>query len=125
MATKPSPGTTDPKIELTSVPALGSYLHLKGSVKDVDAARVRVAVYIRVHGGWWNKPYWETPASVVQPDGTFSVDITTGGRDEEASDNAVFLIAEDYHPPGVRGEADLPTDVIEKALARADVTRTT
>jgi hypothetical protein len=125
MATKPSLGTTDPKIELTSVPALGSYLHLKGIVKDAEAGGVRVAVYIRVHGGWWNKPYWENPASAVQPDGSFSVDITTGGRDEEASDIVVFLIPEDYHPPGVRGEVDLPTDVIEKALARADVARAT
>lgn len=116
--------TTDPTIELTSVPALGSYLHLKGTVKNATPAQVRVAVYIRVHGGWWNKPYWETPASVVQADGAFSVDITTGGRDEEASDITVFLVSEDYHPPGVRGETDLPTDVIEKALARADVTRT-
>jgi hypothetical protein len=125
MATQPSPDTTDPTIELTSVPALGSYLHLKGVVKNADAPRVRVAVYIRVHGGWWNKPYWENPASAVQPDGSFSVDITTGGRDEEATDIAVFVIPEDYHPPGVRGEVELPSDVVEKALARADVARTT
>ncbi len=78
-----------------------------------------------MHGGWWNKPYWENPASAVQSDGTFSVDITSGGRDEEASDIAVFLIPEDYHPPGVRGEVDLPTDIVEKALARTDVSRTT
>jgi hypothetical protein len=78
-----------------------------------------------VHGGWWNKPYWEAPVSAVSPTGSFSVDITTGGRDEEASDIAVFLIPKDYHPPGVRGDFALPEDVITNALARTDVARTT
>jgi hypothetical protein len=106
---------TDPMIELTSVPALRSYLPLKGVVHHADAEHLRIAVYIRVNG-WWTKPYW---------DSTFSVDITTGGRDEEATDIAVFLITQDYHPPGLRGEHELPADLVAKALARADVKRTT
>lgn len=115
---------TVPLIELTSVPALGSYLHLTGIVHHADTEHVRLAVYIRVHGGWWTKPYWDSPATSVAADGAFSVDITTGGRDEEASDIAVFLIPEDLQPPGLRGELELPADLISKALARAEVTRT-
>lgn len=119
------PGATDSMIELTSVPALGTFLHLKGIVQHGDTEHARIAVYIRVHGGWWTKPYWDSPATSLAADGSFSVDITTGGRDEEASDIAVFLIAEDYHPPALRGEVELPAELISKALARADVTRTT
>jgi len=115
---------TDPMIELTSVPALRSYLPLKGVVRHADAEHLRIAVYIRVNG-WWTKPYWDSPATPIGADGTFSVDITTGGRDEEASDIAVFLITQDDHPPGLRGEHELPADLVAKALARADVKRTT
>jgi len=111
-------------IEFTSVPALGSYLHLKGKVQHRDVEHARIAVYIRVHGGWWTKPYWDSPTISLAADGSFSVDITTGGRDEEATDIAVFLIAEDYHPPALRGEVELPAELISTALARADVTRT-
>lgn len=118
-------GATDSMIELTTVPALGSYLHLKGVVHHADAEHLRIAAYIRVHGGWWTKPYWDSPATPIAADGAFSVDIATGGRDEEASDIAVFLIAEDYHPPRLRGEVELPAELINQALARADVTRTT
>jgi hypothetical protein len=111
-------------IEFTSVPALGSYLHLKGVVKHPEPQRLRIATYIRVHGGWWTKPFWDSPATTVAPDGSFTVDITTGGRDEEASEIAVFLIAEDYHPPGLRGEIELPEELTNKALGRADIART-
>jgi hypothetical protein len=112
-------------IEFTSVPALGSYRQLKGTVRHPDAGQLRIAVYIRVHGGWWTKPYWDSRATAIEEDGSFSVDITTGGRDEEASDIAVFLIDGDYHPPGLRGETELPAELASKALARADVNRTT
>lgn len=115
--------TTQTDLELTSVPAYGSYLHLKGVVKHEDAARVRVAVYIRVHGGWWTKPYWDAPATPVAADGTFSVDITTGGQDEQASEIAAYLIPAEYNPPGVRGEQELPAELLEKSLAHVEVTR--
>ena len=107
-------------IELTSIPALGTSLHLEGIVHG-DAERARIAVYIRVHERWWTKPYWDSPTTSLASDGSFSVDITTGGRDDEASDIAVFLTAADYQPPVLRGEAELPAELIGKALARADV----
>lgn len=125
MDTEARPGSTDQTIEFTSVPAYGSFLNLKGIVQHVDPEKVRIAVYIRVHGGWWTKPYWDAPATLVAPDGSFSVDITTGGHDEQATEIAVFLIPSEYYPPGLRGDPELPAELLEKALARADVARST
>jgi hypothetical protein len=114
----------DQTIEFTSIPAYGSYVNLKGIVRHVDASLVRLAVYIRVHGGWWTKPYFDKPATVIAADGSFSLDITTGGNDEQATEIAAFLLPADYPPPGLRGEHEFPAELLEKALAKAEVTRT-
>ena len=110
--------------EFTSVPAYGSKVNLEGIVRHVDTEHLRIAVYIRVNGGWWTKPYWDSPATLISSDGTFSVSVTTGGHDELASEIAAFVIPEKYYPPGLRGESELPADLIQKALARLQVSRT-
>jgi hypothetical protein len=117
--------STGPTLEFTSVPAYGSYLNLKGVARGCAPEHARIAVYIRVHGGWWTKPYWDSPATPISADGSFSVDVTTGGHDEEATEIAAFLISEDYQPPGLRGESELPEELKTRALAHAEVTRTT
>ncbi|MBI1814656.1 MAG: hypothetical protein HYR72_06745 [Deltaproteobacteria bacterium] len=125
MDTEPAPEAANQAIEFTSVPAYGSFLNLKGIVRHVDPEKLRVAVYIRVNGGWWTKPYWDSPATSISPDGSFSVDITTGGHDEQATDIAAFLIPVDYYPPGLRGDVQLPAELLQKALARATIARST
>lgn len=113
----------EPTIEFTSVPAFGSYLNLKGIARHADPEKVRVAVYIRVHGGWWNKPYWDAPTTELAPEGTFSVNVATGGKDEEATEIAAFLVPAEVYPSVMRGEPELPAELFEKALAHASVTR--
>jgi len=113
----------EPTIEFTSVPALGSSLDLKGIARHVDPEHVRVAVYIRVHGGWWNKPYWDAPATKLGSDGSFSLRIATGGQDEQATEIAAFLIAAELQPPAMRGQPELPPELFENALAQVSVTR--
>lgn len=110
-------------IELTSVPALGSFLNLQGIVSDVDPEGMGIATFIRVQGGWWTKPSWDRPVAPISPDGSFSVMVVTGGQDELASEIAVFLVPADYFPPGMRGEPELPAELSERALAQARVTR--
>lgn len=114
----------EPTIEFTSVPPFGSYLNLKGVARDADPASTRVAVYIRVHGGWWNKPYWDAPTTEVGADGAFSVAIATGGNDHQATEIAAFLVPAETYPPAMRGESELPQELFEKALAHVAVTRT-
>jgi hypothetical protein len=54
---------------------------LKGQVLHVNPADYYVAVFIRVRGGWWTKPYWAEPRTRIRVDGTWVCDITTGGVD--------------------------------------------
>jgi hypothetical protein len=110
-------------LELTSVPAYGSNDYLKGIVHHPDSDQLRVAVYIRVHGGWWTKPYWDSPATPISDDGSFAVNITTGGHDEQATEIAAFVIPAQYYPPGLRGEPEIPSELAQKALARAHIAR--
>jgi hypothetical protein len=110
-------------LEFTSVPVYGTTSHLKGIVRHDDAANLKIAVYIRVYGGWWTKPYWDSPAIPIAEDGTFSVNITTGGHDEHATEIVAFVIPAQYYPPGLRGEAELPAELIQKSVARAQVAR--
>jgi len=96
-----------PRIELTAVPPLGSTQDLAGLVANAVPANHRVAVYIYV-GGWWNKPSHGAPQSVIQADGTWTSDITTGGADVAATRVAAFLIPATWSPPFLSGPAVLP-----------------
>ena len=73
-------GTGTPAIELTLVPPIGSSDNLRGQVWHVAPGEYGVAVYIKVLGGWWTKPYWNNPVTAIACDGTWVCDITTGGK---------------------------------------------
>jgi hypothetical protein len=76
-----------------------------------------------VQEGWWNKPYWDTPTTAISADGSFSVDITTGGQDEQASEIAAFVVPDGYQPPGLRGETELPAELLRRSVAHAEAAR--
>ena len=116
--------TTDPIIEFTHVPAYGSFDKLIGIARGIDPEQARIAVYIRVHGLWWTKPYWNAPLTPIAADGSFSVNITTGGRDEQAVEIVAFLFPADYQPRSLRGDPDLPDELSENALNQLAVSRT-
>lgn len=99
------PGT--PAIELTYVPPRGSHDDLKGQVWHVMPADYRVVVYIYVVGSWWIKPYYANPTTVINPDGTFITDITTGGSDSNATSIVAYLIPTTYNPPLTYNQATL------------------
>ncbi|MGA7341194.1 MAG: hypothetical protein WBE72_03225 [Terracidiphilus sp.] len=114
------PGTAS--ISFTSVPSLGSTNNLKGRVLHVAPAGYYVAVYIYVDG-WWTKPYFDSPQTSIDCDGTFSTDITTGGDDQEATAITAFLLPEGYTPPLLSGEATLPESLYSAAAATASASR--
>jgi exo-beta-1,3-glucanase (GH17 family) len=116
------PGT--PSIEFTFVPKYNTFRDLKGKVRHVAPAGHRVAVYIRVGGGWWTKPYFASPVIEIWPDGTWTCDITTGGIDQLATEIAAFLIPASYTPPLVGGASTLPAELDAHAVAQTEVTRT-
>jgi hypothetical protein len=116
-------GPGDSTIEFTYVPPYGSFVNLKGQVWHVKPTDYKVAVYIKVNLGWWTKPYWSTPLTVIKLDGSWICDITTGGIDEKATGIVAFLVPNGYSPPSISGGSTLPSGLDENALAKVITTR--
>lgn len=112
-----------PAITMTSVPAMGSNSDLSGLVTHVTPSDHRVAVYIFVQG-WWNKPTDAAPLTLVQSDGTWTCDITTGGADAYATKIAAFLVPQGYSPPQAPGLATLPAELDTNSVAKIITERT-
>lgn len=107
-------GPGEPAIEFTSVPLYGSQDDIYGQVLHVKLADLedyRVVVYIRVSGGWWIKPYVNTPLTPIRFDGAWRCDITTGGVDPTATEIAAYLVPSTYSPPILLGSSTLPVEL--------------
>lgn len=115
-------GTGVPTVELTSIPAYGTFANLHGRVYGVDRGTHHVAVYIRV-GGWWTKPYWSSPATSIRADGSFECDVTTGGIDELATGFAAFVLPRSFTIPLMSGGSPLPQELYANALAHTTADR--
>lgn len=113
-----------PSIEITNVPAFGSFDNLGGRVLDASASTNRVAVFIYVpSAGWFSKPYCDPQLTVIQPDGSWTADVTTGGSDQFATKFIVLLVSTNYSEACVEGPATLPSNVTAQAIASAEVER--
>lgn len=88
----------EPQIIYTSVPKRGSSANLYGKIRNVLPDQFKVSTYILVNGGWWVKPYWNSPLTAIQPDGSWACDITTGGIDETATKINAYLVTKDFDP---------------------------
>lgn len=118
------PPFDSPSIKFTFVPAIGSTENLLGVVEGVvDPSAFAVAVYIKVGSGWWTKPRWSTPLSVLNDDGVFECDITTGGFDTQASEVAAFVVPHDFSPPLLSGHREIPASLEEDSVASVYVIR--
>lgn len=115
------PGT--PEIKFTFVPEIGSFNNLKGQVQHVLPSDYKIAIYILVAGGWWTKPTFAQPLTTIQRDGSWTVDITTGGIDEKATQIVAYLVPKDYAPPKAGGNYKLPSELEEHSVAKAEVKR--
>ena len=116
-------GTGTPAIELTAVPPIGSSEDLRGQVWHVAPGDYGVAVYIKVLGGWWTKPFWNNPVTSISCDGSWVCDITTGGSDPQATDIAAFLIPLTYTPPTAAWDGVLPAELYVNSVAYVEVKR--
>lgn len=112
-----------PVIEFTYVPPCGSFENLKGKVLNVIPSDYKVAVYIRVDQGWWNKPTWANPLTPIQDDGSWICDITTGGNDQDATEIAAYCVKNGYNPPEMSGQCALPEELDEDSVAKVKVVR--
>jgi hypothetical protein len=110
-------------IEFTIVPPYGSFDDLNGQVRHVRPADYKVAVYINVAGGWWTKPYFESPLTIIRADGSWTCDITTGGTDQNATRIAAYLVLNGYNPPAMSGGATLPAELDQNSVAKFETVR--
>jgi exo-beta-1,3-glucanase (GH17 family) len=116
-------GVGAPSLELTGIPAYGTFDNLEGQVQHVPWIDYAVVVYICVGGHWWVKPYSTSPLTPIDIDGRWVCDVTTGGVDEQATAIAVYVVPVDYTPPPLEGEASLPAELDSNSVARVIVSR--
>ncbi len=132
-------GPGEPAISLTFVPPIGSFADLEGQVSHVNVCDYEIAVYIgfesiigtdptglfgsRIIQEYWSKPTFEEPLTPILFDGSFQVDITTGGIDEMANIIAVFVLPAGYLPPLLAGDPELPDELFANSLSYTMTTR--
>lgn len=112
-----------PQIEMTHVPPMGSFSNLQGRAFNLRPGNYDVAVYIKVGAGWWTKPYWDNPVTLINGNGTWICNITTGAGDSAANEIAAFLIPTTYTPPLIKGGHKLPNELYSNSVDHQIVTR--
>ena len=114
-----------PEILITNLPAYGVTAPLAGRALNANPATQAVAVFIYVPGyGWVTKPTCAQPLTPIQPDGSWSANVTTGGAgDLTATRFAALLVSTNFNQACVLGLATLPTNVYAQAIAKTVITR--
>jgi hypothetical protein len=111
-------------VEYTFVPAYGSQDDLRGRVTGVTPSQFATVTYIQVpDGGLWTKPTFYEPVTPLASDGTFVVDVTTGGSDAQAGYYVTYVIPVGYAPATMSGQTEIPTELEQRAVAVTGVTR--
>ncbi len=101
----------NPGIQITSVPKINTSGNAVGAVTGIGPSgylSYNVAVYIKVAGGWWTKPYMNAPATAIQSNGTWSANVTTGGSDTTATEIRAYLVPKTFSIPLMGGGTTLP-----------------
>lgn len=121
----PTPSPTPcvaPNLVFTFVPAMGSAEYLQGRVDCVDPSMHKVAVYVFVQG-WYTKPYYDAPSTVIRADGTWTANIVTGGADACATKIAAFVLPNSVETPIIGGGQALPPSLGSDAVAQTIIER--
>jgi len=113
-----------PAILITNLPAFGSYSPLAGLALNANPATNAVAVFIYVPNyGWVTKPTCAQPLTTIQPDGSWSANITTADSDTNATRFAALLVSTNFNQDCVLGSNNLPANLYAQAIAKTVVTR--
>lgn len=114
-----------PAVIITNLPAYGTTDTLKGYVIGANPATQALAVFIYAPAfGWYSKPFCTPLLVPIQPDGSWSANITTGGaNDTTATRIAVMLVSTNYNQGCVTGPATLSTNIYAQAIAKTIITR--
>lgn len=117
--------STNPAIQIVSMPPFGSSGSLQGTVSNVSPAQYEVGVLLFVPGlGWWSKPTCAGLLTPINSDSTWSANVDTGGVDSTATKYVAYLVPQGANATCQKGIDGLPSDLESQAVARAYVTRT-
>lgn len=95
-------------LEFTQIPAWTSTQNLNGNVHNTIIASNKILAYNYVEGWWYLKPYESAPFTTINPDSTWTCDVTTGGNDKYASRLIAFIVPVGFTIPGFSFQTDLP-----------------
>jgi len=92
---------------------------ITGTTSGVDPAKYKVACFLYVNGGWWTKPYADTPFTTITSTGAWTCNVVTGGSDNVATQYAAYLLPKvDNAPlPVALGASTIPTAITAVAVA--------
>ncbi len=112
------------RIEITSWPPYNVSGSLSGVTWNSDPNRCRVAVYVYVAGGWYNKPSWSSPLTAIAADGSWKCSLPAPG-DVLATRLRAYLVPEWYMPPQASGQSTIPDeyDLLVHSYDMDEVTR--
>jgi hypothetical protein len=96
-----------PSIIITNLPAFGAHGNMGGVVLNADSDANRVLAFIFVAGAWYSKPACTSQLTVIQPDGSWSANISPSANDVNATEIAAFLVPSSYSLPCVNGASGL------------------
>lgn len=102
-----------PEFADVNIPLCGSIENVTGQVKGIgNVSDYKVISYIFVSGnGWWTKPYANQPKTSINADGSFTVDITTGGIDGLANIVYLGICETDAEIPVLSGASSIPDNI--------------
>jgi hypothetical protein len=107
-------------IVITNAPAPGSYGFLGGYVTNANFATNGIVAFIYVAGGWYSKPGCSSQLTPINPDGSWSANITTSSSDTNATEIAAFLVPTNYDQPCADGTNGLAIPSQAEATAYVD-----
>jgi hypothetical protein len=99
-------------VVITNLPAYGAKGYLSGYVTNADVTTNCLVVFIYVAGDWYSKPGCADQLVPIQPDGSWTANISPNANDVTATEIAVFLVPTNYNLPcldGVPGLTNTPT----------------
>lgn len=91
----PTPAPIPEPLGITDIeyPSYGESGYLSGRVTGIEG-EVYVVTYLFVEGNWWEKPHDYYYAIAPASDGTFMIDVDTGGTDYNATAYELYLLTE-------------------------------
>ena len=116
-------GQNNPIIEFTYTPVYESFEDLRGAVLNVDPAKNKVLVFIKVDTLWRIKPDAEHQFITIRQDSSWRCDITTETYDHRATQIDAFLVPDSFSLPPFTENDSLPPYIYSRSLASMEIVR--